>query len=104
MLDVARPGIFAIELVYGEPPNIGLSNEKVFAKILRDDSPKIQAKWSEELQDFVAKCLDKNVDARWTAAMLVDHPFMIGAEDLRGAWYNDYYHWLSSKEENIPDN
>ena len=103
-VDIWALGILAIELVYGEPPNINQSHGQVLTKIVHNDSPKIQAKWSEEFQDFVAKCLDKNVDSRWTAAMLIEHPFMVGAEDLCGAWCYDIDHWLSSQEGYNTDN
>ncbi|XP_064229978.1 STE20-like serine/threonine-protein kinase isoform X3 [Aotus nancymaae] len=32
--------------------------------------------WSSNFKDFLKKCLEKNVDARWTTSQLLQHPFV----------------------------
>ncbi|RLW02310.1 hypothetical protein DV515_00007340 [Chloebia gouldiae] len=32
--------------------------------------------WSSDFKDFLKKCLEKNVDARWSATQLLQHPFV----------------------------
>ncbi|CAH2076292.1 unnamed protein product [Thlaspi arvense] len=41
-----------------------------------DEVPKIPVELSEEGKDFVRRCFVKNPAERWTAQMLLDHPFL----------------------------
>ncbi|VVB09951.1 unnamed protein product [Arabis nemorensis] len=41
-----------------------------------DEVPEIPVGLSEEGKDFVKKCFVKNPSERWTAQMLLDHPFL----------------------------
>ncbi|CAA0397741.1 unnamed protein product [Arabidopsis thaliana] len=41
-----------------------------------DEAPRIPVELSEEGKDFVSKCFVKNAAERWTAEMLLDHPFL----------------------------
>ncbi|PIK37988.1 putative serine/threonine-protein kinase 10, partial [Apostichopus japonicus] len=38
-------------------------------------------RWSKQFSDFIAKCLDKNVETRPTAQELLRHPWLADAED-----------------------
>lgn len=75
-------GIFAIELAQGDPPYINDQQQRVLFNIVNRDPPRIDKNWSREFQDFIDKCLDKDVEKRWSADMLINHPFLVGAEDM----------------------
>ena len=82
-VDIWSLGIVAIELAMGEPPYINEHQTRVLFNIIQKEPPKIKEKWSPDFQDFIDKCLDKDVDRRWTAEMLINHPFLCGAENMR---------------------
>ncbi|CDP02503.1 unnamed protein product [Coffea canephora] len=46
-----------------------------------DEVPEIPGKLSEEGKDFVGKCFVKDPKERWTAEMLLDHPFVCDHDD-----------------------
>lgn len=46
-----------------------------------EEVPEIPGNLSEEGRDFLGKCFVKNPSERWTAEMLLDHPFMACADD-----------------------
>ncbi|XP_010437255.1 PREDICTED: mitogen-activated protein kinase kinase kinase NPK1-like [Camelina sativa] len=56
------------------------SNNNVMSLMVRigsgDEVPRIPVELSEEGKDFVSKCFVKDAAERWTAQMLLDHPFL----------------------------
>lgn len=46
-----------------------------------NEVPRIPVELSEEGKDFVRKCFVKNAAERWTAQMLMDHPFLAVDDD-----------------------
>ncbi|XP_022724629.1 mitogen-activated protein kinase kinase kinase 18-like [Durio zibethinus] len=48
---------------------------------VRDELPAIPAELSEQGKDFLRKCFVKDPKNRWTAEMLLDHPFMAGDDE-----------------------
>lgn len=46
-----------------------------------DEVPEIPGKLSEEGKDFIGKCFVKDPKRRWTAEMLLDHPFVSDNHD-----------------------
>lgn len=48
--------------------------------IVKGTPPAIGERWSEDFRDFVSKCLTKNPKNRPTAADLLRHPFVLGAD------------------------
>ncbi len=101
-VDVWSLGIFAIELAMGEPPYISEHHTRVLFNIVQNDPPKIQPKWSSAFQDFIDKCLDKNVERRWSSDMLINHPFLEGAENLRDEWCREFRRWQQQKDNILP--
>ncbi|CAK7335576.1 unnamed protein product [Dovyalis caffra] len=86
--DIWSLGCTVIEMATGRPPwsykasnpmaavlNIACSNQR----------PKFPIHVSEEGMDFLAKCLERNPESRWTAEELLDHPFITGKSQKKYA-------------------
>ncbi|KFV11494.1 STE20-like serine/threonine-protein kinase [Tauraco erythrolophus] len=76
--DIWSLGITLIEMAQIEPPHHELNPMRVLLKIAKSDPPALAqpSKWSSDFKDFLKKCLEKNVDARWSATQLLQHPFV----------------------------
>nr|XP_004050096.4 STE20-like serine/threonine-protein kinase isoform X2 [Gorilla gorilla gorilla] len=76
--DVWSLGITLIEMAEIEPPHHELNPMRVLLKIAKSEPPTLAqpARWSSDFKDFLKKCLEKNVDARWTTSQLLQHPFV----------------------------
>ncbi|KAJ0240802.1 hypothetical protein HA466_0223800 [Hirschfeldia incana] len=48
-----------------------------------DEVPTVPGELSEEGKDFVRRCFVKNPEERWTAQMLLDHPFLAVDDENR---------------------
>ncbi|KAF8098938.1 hypothetical protein N665_0255s0014 [Sinapis alba] len=53
----------------------------LMVRIGSGDVPKIPVELSEECKDFVRRCFVKDPVERWTAQMLLDHPFLAVDDD-----------------------
>ena len=82
-VDIWSLGIFALELAMGEPPYISEHHTRVLFNIVQKEPPRIKESWTPDFQDFIDKCLEKKVERRWTAEMLINHPFLADAENMR---------------------
>lgn len=76
--DVWSLGITLIEMAEIEPPHHELNPMRVLLKIAKSEPPALAqpSRWSSDFKDFLKKCLEKNVDARWTTSQLLQHPFV----------------------------
>ncbi|XP_048361199.1 STE20-like serine/threonine-protein kinase isoform X2 [Sphaerodactylus townsendi] len=76
--DVWSLGITLIEMAEIEPPHHELNPMRVLLKIAKSEPPSLAqpSKWSPDFKDFLKKCLEKNVDARWNIVELLQHPFV----------------------------
>ncbi|NXN85326.1 SLK kinase, partial [Bombycilla garrulus] len=76
--DIWSLGITLIEMAQIEPPHHELNPMRMLLKIAKCDPPTLAqpSKWSSDFKDFLKKCLEKNVDARWSATQLLQHPFV----------------------------
>jgi serine/threonine protein kinase len=76
--DIWSAGITLIELGDTEPPHHEMHPMRVLFKIPKADPPTLTAPshWSPELNDFIAKCLNKDQVARPTAEEMLQHPFI----------------------------
>uniref|UniRef100_A0A8C6SXK3 non-specific serine/threonine protein kinase n=1 Tax=Neogobius melanostomus TaxID=47308 RepID=A0A8C6SXK3_9GOBI len=81
--DIWSLGVTLIELAQVEPPNHEMNPMRVLLKIAKADPPTLMqpSRWSPEFSNFLRRCLDKNVDNRWTAAQLLQHPFVSSVVD-----------------------
>ncbi|KAK9901349.1 hypothetical protein WJX75_007725 [Coccomyxa subellipsoidea] len=79
-------GIFLEELALGRAPYAHMKLESVILTTLHEDAPtlgnqKTKRKFSEELQDIVKLCLQKDPSQRPTCSQLLKHRFFKKAED-----------------------
>ncbi|XP_016009947.2 STE20-like serine/threonine-protein kinase isoform X2 [Rousettus aegyptiacus] len=76
--DVWSLGITLIEMAEIEPPHHELNPMRVLLKIAKSEPPTLAqpSRWSSNFKDFLKKCLEKNVDSRWTTSQLLQHPFV----------------------------
>merc|ERR1712130_913098 len=75
-VDIWSMGIMALEMKDGEPPYMGTDPIRAIWLIAQQGKPDIHGVLSPEFKDFLDKCLEVNVDARWTAEQLLAHPFL----------------------------
>uniref|UniRef100_A0A182QQM6 non-specific serine/threonine protein kinase n=1 Tax=Anopheles farauti TaxID=69004 RepID=A0A182QQM6_9DIPT len=85
--DVWALGITAIELGDGKPPFADMHATRAMFQIVRNPPPTLyrQSNWSQEFNDFIAECLEKNPDHRPFIMELIEHPFLTQVPE------NDYH-------------
>ncbi|KAK8948717.1 Mitogen-activated protein kinase kinase kinase NPK1 [Platanthera zijinensis] len=86
--DIWAVGCTVVEMVSGRKPwqNIDLVSENgIWALLLRigsgDAVPEIPPEMSEEGKDFLRRCLVRDPGRRWTAEMLLSHPFITSVSE-----------------------
>ncbi|KAG7315815.1 hypothetical protein KOW79_020681 [Hemibagrus wyckioides] len=83
--DIWSLGVTLIEMAQIEPPNHEMNPMRVLLKIAKADPPTLlqPSKWSPEFSHFLRHALDKNLDNRWNAAQLLQHPFVSNVTDSK---------------------
>uniref|UniRef100_A0AAX7V1B6 non-specific serine/threonine protein kinase n=1 Tax=Astatotilapia calliptera TaxID=8154 RepID=A0AAX7V1B6_ASTCA len=83
--DIWSLGVTLIEMAQVEPPNHEMNPMRVLLKIAKADPPTLMqpSRWSPEFSDFLKRCLDKNIDNRWSAMQLLQHSFVSSVADSR---------------------
>ncbi|KAL2514614.1 mitogen-activated protein kinase kinase kinase 20 [Forsythia ovata] len=83
--DIWALGCTVMHMITGKSPwtvEKGAKAEDVLYKIgCSHELPDIPSKASKDAKDFLKKCLIKNPKARWTADMLLSHPFLASIGD-----------------------
>ncbi|XP_076245850.1 STKc_myosinIII_N_like and MYSc_Myo21 domain-containing protein ninaC [Calliopsis andreniformis] len=76
--DVWAIGITAIELTDGKPPFQDMHPTRALFQIVRNPPPNLYrpSNWSQNFNDFIAECLEKNPDNRPFMAEIAEHPFL----------------------------
>ncbi|XP_034666506.1 neither inactivation nor afterpotential protein C [Drosophila subobscura] len=76
--DVWALGITAIELADGKPPFADMHPTRAMFQIVRNPPPTLMrpTNWSQQINDFVAECLEKNAENRPMMVEMVEHPFL----------------------------
>jgi len=80
--DIWSIGITAIELAVGEPPHAEVHPMRAIFLIPTSEPPKLPNpdNWTEEFNDFLKVCLQKDPKKRPSAEdLLTNHPFITGA-------------------------
>ncbi|XVF61180.1 hypothetical protein PTKIN_Ptkin08bG0109300 [Pterospermum kingtungense] len=82
-VDIWALGCAIVEMFTGKP---AWNSQNVAALLIKigvsDELPGIPQELSEEGKDFLGKCFVKDPKKRWTAEMLLDHPFMAGDDAM----------------------
>ncbi|CAK7337690.1 unnamed protein product [Dovyalis caffra] len=79
-VDIWAFGCAVIEMLTGKPAWNCKPGTNMFVLLIRigegDELPTIPEELSQEGRDFVSKCFVKDPTQRWTAEMLLEHPFV----------------------------
>ncbi|KAI9075036.1 hypothetical protein K1719_042986 [Acacia pycnantha] len=110
--DIWSLGCAVVEMVTGKPawssPN-GSELSNIYSLLLRigvgEELPEIPEELSEDGKDFLRKCLVKDPAERWTAEMLLEHPFIKqdGEEESSPRTHFDFPDWVSSTSSLAPN-
>ncbi|KAG9447579.1 hypothetical protein H6P81_013707 [Aristolochia fimbriata] len=83
--DVWSFGCAVLEMLTGKPAWRCAPDADVAALLFRigftDELPEIPRQLSEEARDFLNRCFERDPDKRWTAEMLLLHPFLSGSDE-----------------------
>jgi len=104
--DIWSLGITVIEMAEGFPPNAQLHPMKVLYMIAKEPSPVLSgAKYSNEIKNFVDRCLKKNPKQRPTADELLDDPFLLKGDASKSLVERISKHkaWLAANSEENGD-
>jgi serine/threonine protein kinase len=113
--DVWALGCTVIEMATGRAPWSGVDDVIAAVHLIgyTDAVPDSPERFSAEAKDFLDKCLRRRAGERWTAAQLLEHPFLAFAGcggDVEARWVSpkstlDAAMWESDAEEddNVPD-
>ncbi|XP_011008530.1 PREDICTED: mitogen-activated protein kinase kinase kinase YODA [Populus euphratica] len=78
--DIWALGCAIVEMVTGKPPWNWKPGTNMFVLLIRigkgDELPTIPEELSQQGKDFLSKCFVKDPKRRWTADMLLEHPFV----------------------------
>ncbi|KAH8248818.1 hypothetical protein KR032_003465 [Drosophila birchii] len=76
--DVWALGITTIELADGKPPFADMHPTRAMFQIIRNPPPTLMrpTNWSQQINDFISECLEKNAENRPMMVEMVEHPFL----------------------------
>lgn len=109
--DIWALGCVVVEMVTGKPAwrsRKGSDFSDVCSILMRigvgEELPEIPEELSEEGRDFLRKCLVRDPAERWTAEMLLEHPFLKidGEEESSPRCHFDFSDWISGTNSLAP--
>lgn len=99
--DIWSVGITAIEMVKARPPRHELHWMKALMEIPHQPPPALEGDFSDELKEFVSRCLRKNPSERMTAAECLEHPYIANADTKNTSLENLVKERLQTQEEAV---
>ncbi|KAK7307348.1 hypothetical protein VNO77_40322 [Canavalia gladiata] len=83
-LDIWSLGCIVIEMITGLRAwrNLHTKEDVMFQLAFLKEAPKIPDELNEDCKDFLSKCFLKDPTQRWTAEMLLNHPFLDPMHDI----------------------
>ncbi|XP_061342598.1 mitogen-activated protein kinase kinase kinase 20-like [Gastrolobium bilobum] len=84
--DIWALGCAVVEMVTGKPAwNVGSGSNDIWQLLFRigvgEELPHVPDELSQQGKDFLGKCFVRDPKKRWTAEMLLKHPFVVVADD-----------------------
>lgn len=108
--DIWALGCAVVEMVTGKPAWNLEKDSNMWSLLLRigtgEESPVIPEELSKEGKDFVEKCFVKDPRKRWTAEMLLNHPFVEEVKNVNESSprnHFDFNDWVSSETDSVPN-
>ena len=108
--DIWALGCAVVEMVTGKPAWNLEKDSNMWSLLLRigagEESPMIPEELSKEGKDFVEKCFVKDPRKRWTAEMLLNHPFVEEVKSVDESSprnHFDFNDWVSSVSDSLPN-
>ncbi|KAG0462708.1 hypothetical protein HPP92_021184 [Vanilla planifolia] len=85
--DIWALGCTTLEMITGRPP-WRIPDNHPWGTLMRigagDEMPVIPSSMTEEGKDFLRRCFERNPSKRWTAEMLLAHPFLASSSEFEG--------------------
>jgi len=78
--DIWSLGCTVVELLTGNPPYFDLSPMQALFNIVEDEHPPIPSNLSKETNHFLSYCFTKDPKKRFTADVLLQHPWIQSAQ------------------------
>ncbi|CAK8562406.1 unnamed protein product [Lathyrus sativus] len=107
--DIWSLGCAVVEMVTGKPAWSVEKDSSMWSLLLKigagEESPVIPEDLSKEGKDFVEKCFVKDPRKRWTAEMLLSHPFIEKVKnviEVSPRNHFDFNDWVSSVSHSAP--
>ncbi|RHN62946.1 putative mitogen-activated protein kinase kinase kinase STE-STE11 family [Medicago truncatula] len=107
--DIWALGCAVVEMVTGKPAWNLEKDSNMWSLLLQigagEESPLIPEELSKEGKDFVEKCFVKDPRKRWTAEMLLNHPFVeevINVNESSPRNHFDFNDWVSDASDSVP--
>ncbi|KAI4314973.1 hypothetical protein L6164_027827 [Bauhinia variegata] len=108
--DVWALGCAVVEMVTGKPAWNVKEGSNIFSLMLRiglgDELPEVPNELSEAGKDFLSKCFVKDPRKRWTAEMLLKHPFVadntLSSKTSSPRCHFDFPDWVSAGTASVP--
>ncbi|CAJ2635399.1 unnamed protein product [Trifolium pratense] len=108
--DIWALGCAVVEMVTGKPAWNLEKDSNMWSLLLRigagEESPVMPEELSKEGKDFVQKCFVNDPRKRWTAEMLLNHPFIEEVKTVNESSprnHFDFNDWVSNVSDSVPN-